>query len=154
MLTLYRLRSNQLSSVLKPVANLRLSSDRTQFRQIVKTVRFRDLNQITRVIFEPASAVISYKGEVGEGSFVPRVEGDALEYGWSDIMPCDGIKPSRKIKFILEDDEPPMEFPTKQMSEIIIRCVVMEPASNLEGLTSYLTGVALATWTAIPRCSL
>jgi hypothetical protein len=86
--------------------------------------------RITRVIFEPASAVISYKGEVGEGTFVPRVEGDALEYGWNSTMPCDGIRPSRAIKLRFEDGEPPMVFLTKQMSEIIIRCVVVEPISK------------------------
>jgi hypothetical protein len=89
--------------------------------------------RITRVIFEPASAAISYKGEVGEGRFVPRVEGDALEYGWNNSMPCDGIRPSRAIRVTLEDGEPPIVFLTKEMSEIIIRCVVVVPIPEPDG---------------------
>jgi hypothetical protein len=78
-----------------------------------------------QIIFEPASAVFSYEGNNGKGAFRPRVEGDALEYGWENTTPCGVAKPKRMIR--LDDDEPPMTFSTNRMSEIIIRCVVLEP---------------------------
>src|ERR1700722_14203469 len=69
-----------------------------------------ELNDRTiQITFELASAVISYQGKIGEGAFLPRVEGDALEYGWENTMPCDGVKPLRKIR--VEGDQPPMAFP-------------------------------------------
>jgi len=72
--------------------------------------------------------VISYQGKIGKGAFVPRVERDVLEYGWENTTRCDGTKILRKFR--LEGDQPPLAFPTKRMSEIIIRCVVLEPISE------------------------
>jgi hypothetical protein len=87
-----------------------------------------ELNDRTvTIVFDPASAVISYQGKIGGGEFRPRVEGDALEYRWENSTPCD-VKPGRKFRR-LEDDTPPMAFPTNRMCEIIIRCVVLEPAA-------------------------
>jgi len=76
-----------------------------------------------QIIFNPASAVISYQGNNGKGAFRPRVEGNALEYGWENSTPCGVAKPGRKIR--LDEDQPSMEFSTNRMSEIIIRCVVL-----------------------------
>jgi len=88
-----------------------------------------ELNDRTvQITFEPASAVISYQGKIGKGAFVPRVERDVLEYGWENTTRCDGTKILRKFR--LEGDQPPLAFPTKRMSEIIIRCVVLEPISE------------------------
>jgi hypothetical protein len=85
-----------------------------------------ELNDRTiQITFEHASAVISYQGKIGKGAFLPRVDGDALEYGWENTTRCDGVKPLRK--FGLDGGQPPKTFPTKDMSEIIIRCVVLEP---------------------------
>lgn len=88
-----------------------------------------ELNDRTvQITFEPASALISYQGKIGKGAFHARVVGGALEYGWENITRCDGVKPLRKFR--LEEDETPATFSTKEMSEIIIRCVVLEPASK------------------------
>lgn len=88
-----------------------------------------ELNDRTiQITFDPASAVISYQGKIGKGAFLPRVEGDDLEYGWDNTAPCDGIKALRKFR--LKGDQPPMAFPTNEMSEIIIRCVVVEPVAE------------------------
>jgi hypothetical protein len=78
-----------------------------------------------QIIFDPASAVISYQGNNGKGAFRPHVEVDALEYGWKNATPSGVAKPGRKFR--MEDDEPPMTFSTSRMSEIIISCVVLEP---------------------------
>jgi hypothetical protein len=51
-----------------------------------------------------------------------------LEYGWENITRCDGVKPLRKFR--LEEDETPARFSTKEMSEIIIGCVVLAPVSE------------------------
>jgi hypothetical protein len=72
-----------------------------------------ELNDRTiRIIFEPASAVISYQGKIGKGVFRPHVEGDALEYGWENTTPCDSVKPLRKVR--TEEDETPATFSTKE----------------------------------------
>jgi hypothetical protein len=92
------------------------------------SVRHELNDRTVQITFEPASALISYQGKIGNGAFRPRIEGDALEYGWENTTPCDGVKPLRKFR--LEEDETPAKFSTKEMSEIIIRCVVLEPASK------------------------
>ncbi len=79
-----------------------------------------------QIAFEPASAVISFKGNKGKGAFLPHVVEDALEYGWEDTSPCDAAKPLRRFRSA--DDERPT-VTTKWMSEILIRCVVLEPVS-------------------------
>ena len=89
------------------------------------TLRHEVHDRTTRVIFDPASAVISYEGNGGSGAFRPRVEGDALEYGWENTIPCGVPKPKRAFRF--EDAEPPMTISIKEMSEIIIHCIVVEP---------------------------
>lgn len=91
------------------------------------TLRHELSERTMQVTFDPASAVVSYQGNSGKGAFSPRVEEDALEYGWEDTIPCGVAKPKRAIR--LKDDEPPMALSTKEMSEIIIRCVVVEPVS-------------------------
>src|ERR1017187_6629217 len=77
-----------------------------------------------QVAFDAASAVISYQGGKGKGEFRPRIQGDSLEYGWDEIARCYGIEPSRMIRF--EEDADPMPFPTERMSEIILRCLVLD----------------------------
>jgi hypothetical protein len=89
------------------------------------TLRHEVHDRTTSVIFDAASALISYEGNSGSGAFRPRVEGDALDYGWENTTPCGVPKPKRAFR--LEDDEPPMTFSTKEMGEIIIRCIVVEP---------------------------
>jgi hypothetical protein len=89
------------------------------------TLRHELHDRTTQITFQPTSAAISYEGASGKGMFRPRVEGDALEYGWENTIPCGVPKPKRAFRF--EDDEPPMRFSTKEMSEIIIRCIVVEP---------------------------
>jgi|ERR1700675_689609 len=78
-----------------------------------------------QITFDPASALISYQGKNGKGAFRPRVEGDALKYEWENTTPCGVPKPKRLFR--VDNDEPPMTLSTKQMSEIIVRCVVLEP---------------------------
>jgi hypothetical protein len=88
-----------------------------------------ELNDRTvQIVFEPASALISYQGKIGKGAFHARIEGDALEYGWENITRCDGVQTLRKFR--VEEDKTPATFSTKEMSEIIIPCVVLEPASK------------------------
>jgi hypothetical protein len=89
------------------------------------TLRHELHDRTTQITFQPTSAAISYEGASGKGMFRPRVEGDALEYGWENTTPCGVPKPTRAIRF--EDDEPAMTFSTKEMSEIIVRCIVVEP---------------------------
>jgi hypothetical protein len=93
-------------------------------------ILMHELNKRTmQVTFDPVSAVISYQGDSGKGAFRPRVEGDALEYGWENTTPSTpwGVaRPRRAIAW--EDDKPPRTFSTKEMSEIIVRCIVVEPA--------------------------
>ena len=92
------------------------------------TLRHELSERTMQITFDPASAVVSYQGNSGKGAFRPRVKEDALEYGWENTIPCGVAKPKRA--FMLKDDEPPMAFSTKEMSEIIIRCVVVEPVSG------------------------
>ena len=87
------------------------------------TLRHELNDRTVRIVFEPASALVSYQGKIGRGAFHARVEGDTLEYGWENIARCDGVQPLRKFR--LEED--PATFSTKEMSEIIIPCVVLEP---------------------------
>jgi len=89
------------------------------------TLRHELHDRTTQITYQPTSAAISYEGTSGKGMFRPRVEGDALEYGWENSTPCGVPKPKRAFRF--EDDEPPMTFSTKKMSEIIIHCIVVEP---------------------------
>lgn len=102
------------------------------------TLRHELNDRTVQITFEPASALISYQGKIGKGAFHARVEGDALEYGWENITRCDGVQPLRHFR--LEEGETPASFSTKEMSEIIIRCVVLAPVS--EGLGG---GAATAT---------
>jgi len=92
------------------------------------TLRHELSERTMQVMFDPASAVVPYQGNSGKGAFRPRVQEDALEYGWENTIPCGVAKPKRAIAF--EDDKPLMAFSTKEMSEIIIRCVVVEPVSD------------------------
>ena len=92
------------------------------------TLRHELSERMMQVIFDPASATVSYQGNSGKGAFRPRVEEDALEYGWENTIPCGVAKPKRAIR--LEDDESPMAISMKEMSEIIIRCVVVTPVSD------------------------
>jgi hypothetical protein len=89
------------------------------------TLRHELDDRTVQITFKPASALVSYQGKIGKRAFHARVGGDALEYGWENITRCDGVKLLRKIRS--EDGEPPMTFSTKEMSEIIIRCIVVEP---------------------------
>jgi hypothetical protein len=77
------------------------------------------------VAFDFTSAVISYAGGKGRGEFSPRIQRDTLQYGWNEVARCDGIQPERAIRF--EEDESPEPFSTERMSEIILRCVVVDP---------------------------
>ena len=86
------------------------------------TLRHELRERNTQVVFDPASAVISYQGGVGKGEFRPRIQGDALQYGWNEIARCDGTKPMRMIR--LEENESPEPFSTERMTEIILRCVI------------------------------
>lgn len=92
------------------------------------TLRHELHDRTTQVTFDPTSAVISYEGNSGKGAFRPRVDENALEYEWENTTPCGVAKPKRAFR--LKDDEPPMTFSTKEMSEIIIRCIVLEPVSE------------------------
>ena len=89
------------------------------------TLRHELHDRTVRIVFEPASALVSYQGKIGTGAFHARVEGDTLEYGWENIARCDGVQPLRKFR--VEEDETPATFSTQEMSEIIIPCVVLEP---------------------------
>lgn len=92
-------------------------------------VRVELSKRTTQVTFDPASAVIAYEGKGGKGEFRPRVEEDALEYEWENTTPPSVFaKPRRAIRF--EDDEHPRAHSTKEMSEIIVRCAVLEPVSD------------------------
>jgi hypothetical protein len=79
-----------------------------------------------QITFDPASAVISYKGGNDEGEFRPRVRGDALEYRWDETTR--GGMRIRAIDVGGDDEasvtEAPVLFPTERMSEIILRRVV------------------------------
>ncbi len=68
------------------------------------TLRHELHDRTTRVTFDPTSALISYDGNSGKGSFPPRVEGDALKYVWENTTPCGVARPKRKIT--LDEDEP------------------------------------------------
>ena len=92
------------------------------------TLRHELRERNTQVTFDPTSAVISYQGGEGKGEFRPRIQGNALQYAWNEIARCDGIKPSRKIR--LKEDETPEPFSTDRMSEIILRCVVVDPEAG------------------------
>jgi hypothetical protein len=78
-----------------------------------------------QVTFDPASAVISYQGECGKGTFLPRIGENALAYEWEITTPCGVARPGRAIR--LESDKPSRTFSTKEMSEIIVHCAVVEP---------------------------
>jgi|GEM_PF-3414207 hypothetical protein len=103
--------------------------------------------QTMQVTFDPASAVISYQGNGSSGKFGPRVKKNALEYGWENTSPSELASalrnPRRAIRFEndepkLEGDDPQKAFSTKQMSEILIHCIVVgpvrEPLEAVEGL--------------------
>jgi len=89
------------------------------------TLRHELRERNAQVAFDPASAVISYQGGKGKGEFRPRIQGDTLQYGWNEITRCHGIEPARM--FQLEEDESPEPFSTERMTEIILRCVVVDP---------------------------
>ena len=92
------------------------------------TLRHELTERTMQVTFDQASAIVSYQGNSGRGAFRPRVKEGALEYGWENTVPCGVAKPKRAIS--LDDNEPPIAFSTKQISEIIIRCAVVEPVSD------------------------
>lgn len=80
-----------------------------------------------RIAFDPASAAISYEGANDKGEFRPRVLGEVLEYRWDVNIPEQ--RRIRAIEFAgnentVVEDRLPAPFPTKRMSEIILRRVV------------------------------
>jgi hypothetical protein len=98
--------------------------------------------QTMQVTFDPASAVISYQGNGSSGAFRPHLKQDTLEYGWENTTPsgvatlASALRKPRAIRFKddephqLEDDDPQKAFSTKQMSEILIHCIVVGPVGE------------------------
>jgi len=78
-----------------------------------------------KVTFDPASGSISYDSNRGKGKFHPSVQGNGLAYEWDETTPCDGAK-VRSISF----DERPVPYSISQMSEIILRCIVLDGPSQ------------------------
>jgi hypothetical protein len=99
------------------------------YRQTANDNEFMLMHELSKrtmqVTFDPASAIISYQGDSGKGTFLPRIAENALEYEWENTTPCGVARPGRAIR--LESDEPPRTFSTKEMSEIIVHCAVVEP---------------------------
>jgi hypothetical protein len=101
-------------------------SDSANGNEFTLRHELRDRNM--QVAFDSASALISYQGGEGKGEFIPRIQGDALQYGWNEIARCDGTKRSRMFQF--DEDENPEPFSTRRMTEIILRCVVVDPEAG------------------------
>lgn len=55
-----------------------------------------------QITFDPPPAAFSCEGNNGKGAFRPRVEGDALEYGWENTTPCGVAKPCFRQRRTLE----------------------------------------------------
>lgn len=103
-----------------------------------------ELSQRTiQVTFDPTSAVISYQGNNTSGTFSAYIKKDTLEYEWEDTTLAFFLRTRRAIS--LEDDERQLEgieprkgLSTRQMSEILIQCIVVgpvgEPLEGVEGL--------------------
>jgi hypothetical protein len=99
------------------------------YRENVSGSEFTLKNELSgrdvQIVFDPASAVISYAGNKEKGVFRPFVQGDGLEYGWERTPARYVLNPGRKFRG--DDDEHPLSFSTNRMSEIIIRCAVEQP---------------------------
>ena len=102
---------------------------------------------VSATLLEKDRAFVKYLRERFEGPNIEVIEGDALEYGWENTSPSELASalrnPRRAIRFEndepkLEGDDPQKAFSTKQMSEILIHCIVVgpvrEPLEAVEGL--------------------
>ena len=86
------------------------------------TLRHELEDRTVRVAFAPASAHISLQSNSMKGEFRPRVVGDVLDYGWEIISPSYPRSSLRTPRG--QHEKPRMAIPMKQMSEIVIRCLV------------------------------
>jgi len=110
-LELYVIRINQPTDV-------RVSYCKTQTENEF-TLMFALDSRVVKVTFDPSSASISCEGPRHGGVFRPRVEGEALVYGW------DPTRVSREVGrlFRADRDDEPQSFTTEQMCGIILRCL-------------------------------